>query len=722
MSLTYKLGGSFLMIGVCLLVEVSFVAMIPLMVRHFIDVSLPSKDLGAVYPLMALLAVGYTLAFPAGMLRDFLTARAQSRMLSRLRRRMYDRIQQLSMSAFTLDGNQAFIKRFSVDCEDIENGWRDLVSRGMVPLIEAIVCSLVALVVNWPMGVLSLALWPWILLTPRAVGVRADRADTQQGDDEQRFISVVEENLSTQGAVRAFSLEQMSLIAFRKRNEALTRSAARAGLLGAYIDRFTGTGVVLIQISVLGLSMKMATGHDMSVGTLVSLQILVLIVARNLLSVAEYVPERDRAKDALERAEEVMLAPGGLDDAKDAKELPPFEHEIGFSNVSFAYSQTVHPQVSFLTARIPKGAYVAFVGPSGSGKTTLLRLMMRFIDPTDGMITIDGHDLRALKRASLRTCMGVVLQDNPLFNLSVIDNLKLGFANASLERVVEAAKVAGVHDLITALPQGYDTMAGVGGVRFPAAVMQRIAIARAILRDPDILLLDEIASSLEPADELSVNEVLRNLRIDRTVISMTHRLATVADADHIFMLEDGRIVEQGSHFELMAAEGAYAALWRKQAGFNFSSDGRHVDVDAARLKSFPILEKLDDDRLTELAPYFATETFQPGREIVRQNDPGDKFYIIARGKVEVWRTEEHTGRIMRVALLQDGDFFGEITLITGFPRTATVRTLSVCTLISLERGQFNRMLENSPELFREMSDVALKRLRESALVAAASVQ
>ena len=144
-------------------------------------------------------------------------------------------------------------------------------------------------------------------------------------------------------------------------------------------------------------------------------------------------------------------------------------------------------------------------------------------------------------------------------------------------------------------------------------------------------------------------------------------------------------------------------------------------MDAQRLKAFPILENLDEAKLTELALFFATETFQPGREIVRQNDPGDKFYIIARGKVEVWRTEERSGSATRVAVLQDGDYFGEITLITGFPRTATVRTVSVCTCISLERGQFNRMLDRFPELRRQMSDVAVRRLRESSKAAAVGV-
>jgi ATP-binding cassette subfamily B protein len=356
---------------------------------------------------------------------------------------------------------------------------------------------------------------------------------------------------------------------------------------------------------------------------------------------------------------------------------------------------------------------VAFVGPSGSGKSTILNLLMRFHDPTAGFIAIDGHDLRSVTQASLRSRMGVVLQENSMFNVSVFENIRLGKPDASTEAIFAAARAVGLHEFIMTLPRGYETPVGEHGARLSSAQVQRLAIARAILRDPEILLLDEVTSALDPVDEVAVHSTLRSVGKGRTVISVTHRLSTVADAEHIFVFDRGRIVEQGSHFELLALNGTYANLWRKQAGFTFSADGRHVDVDAPRLKAFPILETLDEEKLAELAPFFATETFMPGREIVRQNDPGDKFYIIARGAVEVWRTEEQSGNTKRVAVLQDGDFFGEITLITGFPRTATVRTMTVCTCISLERGQFNRMMDGFPELRRQLSEIAVQRLRES---------
>jgi ATP-binding cassette subfamily B protein len=717
-----KVGTSLiLLISIALLLEAAFVNLVPLSVQYFIDVVMPSRDLGAIYPVVGVLGGAVVLVILAGLLRDVFAARAVSRLISRMRKRVFDRLQQALLSNESAERNAEMLEGFSMDTGEIEQSWRAAVPRGILPILIAIVSSVVLMVIDWR-GFGALFLWPWVLLAPQAMGVRVAKADAAYGEDEERLLAAMEENLAAQAAVRAFSLEHTASQIFRKRNDLLVRSSIRAGVAQAFAERLTTSGIIAIQVFVLCMNMQLATGKHLSVGTVVGAQMLIMILSYSLLTLSQYLPERESANAALERVEEIMARPSGPEDSREARALPPIATEIGFSNVCFSYDESPQNHVAFLTARIPKGSYVAFVGPSGCGKTTLLRLLMRFHDPHDGRITIDGHDLKSITRASLRARIGVVLQDNPVFSMTIGENLRVGRADASQEAIVEAAKAAGLHDLIAALPQGYNTPAGAGGVKLPSPILQRLGIARAILRNPDILLLDEVTSALEPAEELSVNEGLRELRKGRTVISMTHRLATTADADHIFMMEEGRIVEQGSHFELLAADGAYARLWRKQAGFHFSSDGRHVDVDAARLKHFPILEKLSEEKLAEIAPYFATETYPPGRDLVRQNEPGDKFYIIARGKVEVWRAEEHSGRVMRMAVLQEGDFFGEITLITGFPRTATVRTLTVCTCISLERGQFNRMLERSPELLKEMSDVALKRLRETARAATVTVQ
>jgi ATP-binding cassette subfamily B protein len=727
-SLSGALGLPVFFIFIALLIEGGFNGLIPLSVLFLIDRALPARSRDLFYLLVGVLAVGAIAALTAGLLRDFLWARVQTRSLGGMRQNMFERLQRMSLAqagAFHAQSKTTeLLDRFSTDFALVENAVGLAIPWGVLPLIEAILSTGLMLWLDWRVGIVGFLLWTWIILAPRTSTARVMRANEARAEDERHVLGVLKENLTAQSIIRAFSLEQMGVTSFRKRNEVLSRSMTRAGLLSAFMERFTGGGILCIRTFVLGLSALLTIENQMTVGTLVALQMLAVILSDSLLFIIEYMPALSVASAARHRIEEAFDSPRAVRDRPDARFLPPMQTEILFSHVDFSYDGE-HRDLIDIKARIPRGTYVAFVGPSGSGKSTALDLLMRFHDPGAGFIAIDGHDLKSLTQTSLRSRMGVVMQENFIFNVSVRENIRMGKPDASEEAIVGAAKAVGLHEFITTLAAGYDTpcnttwgsswstTAGEQGVRFPVVEAQRLALARAILRDPQILLLDEVTSAIDAADEPAVNATLRSVFKGRTVISATHRLSTVADADHIFMFDRGKIVEQGSHFELLAAKGTYANLWRKQAGFTFSADGRHVDVDAARLKAFPILETLDQEKLEELAPFFSTETFQPGREIVRQNDPGDKFYIIARGVVEVWRTEEQSGNTKRVAVLQDGDFFGEITLITGFPRTATVRSLTVCTCISLGRGQFNRMMDRFPDLRQHLSAVAVERLRES---------
>jgi ATP-binding cassette subfamily B protein len=700
------------LILIALLFEAGFAALIPLSVRFFVDRALRAENHDPLYLMASVLAVGAMIALTMGLMRDFLWARVQSRSLGGLRQSMFDRLQRLSMAFHSQARTAQLLDRFSSDIAIIENAVSLAIPWGALPTIEALLSAGLMFLLDWRAGLAGFLLWPWIILAPQTATARVTRAGEVCREDQKRVVGALRENLASQAVIRAFSLEKMGLTGLKKRNDVLSRSMMRAALLSAFMERFTGAGILCIRTFLLALSAWLAFEKQMTAGTLVALQMLAVTLSNSLMFIVEYVPSISSARSAWRRIEDVVEAPQAVGDRPDARFLPPLQTEIVFSHVDFSYDGRSR-DLTDIKARIPRGTYVAFVGPSGSGKSTILNLLMRFHDPTAGFIAIDGHDLKAVTQASLRSRMGVVLQENSTFNVSVRESIRLGKPDASEEAVVTAAKAVGLHESIMTLSAGYGTLASEQSERFSVSEMQRLAIARAILRDPEILLLDEATSVLDQADELAVNGILRAVSAGRTVISVTHRLSTVADADCIFMFDRGEIVEQGSHFELLAANGMYANLWRKQAGFTFSADGRHVDVDAQRLKTFPILENLDEEKLAELAPFFATETFQPGREIVRQNDPGDKFYIIARGKVEVWRTEEQSGNTKRVAVLQDGDFFGEITLITGFPRTATVRTLTVCTCISLERGQFNRMMDRFPELRRKLSEIGVQRLRES---------
>ncbi len=719
---SFRFGFAICVIAVALLVEAGFSGLFPLAVRFFIDRALLPRNIEALYRMTVVLAIAAALAVSAGLIRDFLSARVQSQSLSGMRQSMFERLQRITMSFHSHARTADLLDRFSTDFAAIESAVALAIPWGVLPLVEALLCTALMLWLDWRAGLTGLILWPWVILAPRIPAARITKASAACKEDELRMLGVLKENLSGQASIRAFSLEQAGIAGFRKRNDRLSRTAMRAALFSAFSERVTAAGILAIQAFLLALTARLAFKQQMTLGTLAALQMLAVVLGTSLLFIIEFLPSLSAGQDAYQRIEESLDAPHAAGDSPHARFLPPIQTEIIFANVDFSYdppnAASRRLQLAGIRARIPRGTYVALVGPSGAGKSTMLNLLMRFYDPTAGFIAIDGHDLKAVTQDSLRSRMGVVLQETSLFNISVRENFRLGRPEASEEAIVEVARAVGLHDFIVSLPHGYGTLAGEHGVRFSRAQLPRLALARAMLRDPEIMLLDEATSVLDPADELEVGRIVRSLAKGRTLISVSHRLSTTADADHIFVFDDGRIVEQGSHYELIAANGAYAGLWRKQAGFTFSADGTHVDVDAQRLKAFPILENLDADQLAELAPFFATDTFPPERDIVRQNDPGDKFYIIARGKVEVWRTEEQSGTSKCVAVLQDGDFFGEITLITGFPRTATVRTVTSCTCISLTRGQFDRMLDRSPDLRRRVSEVALQRLRESSKVGA----
>lgn len=327
----------------------------------------------------------------------------------------------------------------------------------------------------------------------------------------------------------------------------------------------------------------------------------------------------------------------------------------------------------------------------------MLNLLLRFYEPTHGHILFDGYDMTLATQASLRAQLGVVFQENFLFNTSIRENIRLSRPDATDQMVEAAARAAEIHDLISSLPHGYDSKIGEAGGRLSGGQRQRIAIARAILRDPAILLLDEATSALDPATESAINATLARLGKGRTVISVTHRLRTAAEADQIFVFKGGVLAEQGTHHTLLAQAGLYKELWQKQAGFDVSDDGRQARIEPQRLQQMPLFEAVPLAELEAVADQFASEYYAANETIFAQGDSGDRFYMLVRGQVAVLVADVQ-GREQQIDTLEDGDHFGEMALLHDKPRNASLKTLTPCVVISLSQHRFKRLVQQFPAM------------------------
>ena len=388
-------------------------------------------------------------------------------------------------------------------------------------------------------------------------------------------------------------------------------------------------------------------------------------------------------------------------DKPNAVELPPLSREIKFEEVSYGYvpEKLILDKMSL---SIQAGTSVALVGASGSGKSTTTKLAMRILEPQSGSITFDGVKLTDSTIDSLRRQCSAVLQESHLFRGSIAENIRFGKHDASMEEVINAAKKAQIYELIEQLPDGYETIVDERGSSLSGGQRQRIAIARAFIQNPSILFLDEPTSMLDPITEASVNEAFMELAKGRTVIMVTHRLASARHFDKIIVIDQGKVAEEGSHEELIALGGKYRSLWDKQHGFSITEHG-YVKVTAERLQTIPIFANLHEDALKELAGEFSTEIFEPGVTVIQENAKGDKFYIIVRGSLQVLKRGPD-GLDKPIVVLSDGDHFGEIALLKSIPRTASLKTLSHTTCLSLSHERFSRLVESQPELLKSLEE------------------
>jgi ATP-binding cassette subfamily B protein len=690
-----------LLIAISISLYLAFRILFPLSIKFIIDNAIALNDQDYLWRILLLIILSALIAFLACSVLVVLYARVHTRIISDLYKKIFSRLQELSVSFFTRTSAGDILTRFNTDVNLIDTLLVQL-PIGIMFFLGVLLNAALLYYLNWQLALITTVGLPLALWLPNILSTRAETASYDLKTNLAGMTSVMQENIHAQVLVKAFNLQPYEIQRFSAQLDYYYKVARRANFLNFSVLITANFGIIILSIVVLSVGSLLAFRGSLTIGSLMAFMTMLSGMNSMILELTWMMPLVTKATASMKRIDELLQVEPTITDQVPPQELALISQEIAFQDVTFGYNET-ETNLTNINLRIPFGSYVAFVGASGSGKSTIIKLIMRFYDPGTGAITIDGKNIRSVTQHSLRAQMGIVFQENMLFNLSIRENIRLGKLEATDAEIEQAAKAVGIHDAILNLPQGYATLVGEGGAFLSGGQRQRLAIARALLRDPGILLLDEATSALDPASETVINRTIRNIARTRTVISVTHRLSSVQEADWIFVLEKGRIIEQGTHKELLNLESSrYRDLWQNQTGFILSEDGMNAEITINRLKNIPIFQEMNDDFLESLVPMFVSEYHPANRLIIEEGDLGDKFYILVRGKVEVSKRLAD-GKEKQLAILHDGDFFGEIALLKDIPRTATIRTLTPALFISLQKRMFHRMLEKAPHLSKLLS-------------------
>jgi ATP-binding cassette subfamily B protein len=685
----------------CMVVETLYWVATPLLLAHLIDAGLLGRDLTVLYQVLVALAVVTLAGLLAGICFEWLSANVLSELLRRLRDDMFEHLQRLSLSFYSTTSEAEIVTRFSSDAGTVEEVTASFMPWVVMPGLVVVGSTVALFLMDWRLALLSMLVWPASLIGPRISARRALEATAERRASEGEVVTQLQENVAAQPVVKAFVLREHVVDRFSGLNSMLAGLTARQYFTSSLVDRSSKLGVAVLQLVVLAWSAILAYDGVLTIGQLTAFQALFLLLGSNVDYIMQFAPRLIRSTGGLARIDALLRTHPDVVDRPDASPTVTFDQDIAFDDVTFAYDGAP-PSLEHVTLSIPKNTSVALVGPSGSGKSTVLALLLRLYDPQEGAVRVDGVDIRTVRQDAYGRLLAPVLQDSFLFNTTVRENIRVGELTASDEEVEAAARAAEMDDAIRLMPAGYDTEVGFRGGRLSGGQRQRLAIARAILRDPPVLVLDEATSALDSATDAAINETLVKIAKDRTVVTVTHRLASVSHYDTIVVLAKGRVVEQGTHAELLGRGGVYTGLWNKQSGFQITDDGDRAEVTADRLRDIPVFSGMDGALLDGLALGFTTEHVPAGRVVVQQGDPSDRFFVIARGRVTASRRTDE-GEDLEATVLEDGDWFGELGLLRNVPRAATVTAVGDCVFLTLTRDRFLRLLEHAPELRDRLS-------------------
>ena len=482
-----------------------------------------------------------------------------------IRIEVYEKVLRLPLSFFSEERKGDIIARMSADVNAVENSVTSSIDMLISKPIAIFVCFATMLTVSWQLTLFVLIVAPvagWIMGTvSRKLKSQSTIVQTRWGD----MLAQLDETLGGLRIIKAFIAERKMLQRFVAINEEYRKNMNAMVIrqnAAHPMSEFLGT-VIIVIVLWFGGSLILSESNLIDASTFIFYMVILYSVINPLKDLSKASYQIPVGLASMDRIDFILKAENPIREPEHPQPMPSFEKEIELRDVTFRYDDS-HDVLKHVNLKVPKGKTIALVGQSGSGKSTLVDLVPRYHDVSDGAVYIDGKNIKDVSITDLRSLIGNVNQEAILFNDTFYNNITFGVENATMEQVIEAAKIANAHDFIMESENGYDTMIGDRGGRLSGGQRQRVSIARAILKNPPILILDEATSALDTESERLVQEALEHLMKTRTTIAIAHRLSTIRNADEIYVLYDGEIVERGQHDELIAKNGYYKRLYDMQ--------------------------------------------------------------------------------------------------------------------------------------------------------------
>jgi len=533
---------------------------VPLYIKKLVDVVMVEKDLALMNSLTLSIAALFLIQLVFTTAHNYLFDLTEKRAITDFRIKLFKHLHTLSLSFFVKRRTGEIVSRMTNDVTTIESIVTDLPATVIQQSIRLLGGIIIITYMNWKLTGLILVLAPILVVFARTFGRKLKKLSTEIQDKLAVSTTILEENISCIQVVKSFVREKLENERFGTAMEDSFQSAKKRVIISSFFGPSIGFIAFSTSLILLWYGGREVILGAISPGELIAFILYATIIAGPMGSFARLFARVQEGIGASKRVFEILDMKGDVRDLADAQTLPRIAGKVEVDNVHFHYrdDQEVIRGINFT---VEPGQTVALVGPSGAGKSTLVQLLHRFYDPIAGEIRIDGVPLKSVQLTSYWSQIGIVPQETILFGGTIRENIEYAKSGCAEEEIIEAAKAANAHNFILECPDGYETVVGEKGIRLSAGQRQRIAIARAILKDPRILILDEATSALDNESELLIQDALERLMVGRTSFIIAHRLSTIHNAERIIVLDKGQLVESGNHAQLMEHEGLYHKLY-----------------------------------------------------------------------------------------------------------------------------------------------------------------